>query len=75
MSRCLTYELVTGDRWWQLKYVSNVHPYFGKLPILTNSFQRGCNLQVGSVFLRETKNGLENFVVKVNFDQGYPGKM
>ena len=31
--------------WWQLKYFY-VHPYLGKIPILTNIFQRGWNHQL-----------------------------
>ena len=27
--------------WWQLKYFWNVHPFLGKIPILTNIFSDG----------------------------------
>ena len=36
---------VTGG----FKYFFNVHPYLGKIPMLTNIFQRGWNHQPGNI--------------------------
>ena len=46
--------------WWQLKYFWNFHPYLGKIPILTNIFQRGW-----------FNHQLENIG---GFSQGFPWK-
>ncbi len=42
-------------RWWQLKYFWNIHPYLGKIPILTNSFQRGWKHQL-VIYIEESKD-------------------
>ena len=39
----------TKTRWWQLKHFWNFHPYLGKIPMLTNIFQRGWNHQLEKV--------------------------
>ena len=37
--------------WWFLPYFFYVHPYLGKIPILTNIFQMGWNHQLVHVFV------------------------
>ena len=46
----------TTPRWWQLKYFWNFHHYLGKIPILTNIFQMGCNHQLDSLSLLNEKS-------------------
>ena len=38
-------------RWWFQTFLSNFHPYLGKITILTNIFQMGWNHQLDDIFI------------------------